>query len=107
MYVCRYVCMYSFLLYGLIILVIMNIFDMYTRLEHGSSCKVYLYMKNGKKYCKVRNINVEVILVSLTSVFDSLIIRSGNICSVLYSKCVTGHNYTWSVDNHTYIQRHT
>ena len=33
------------------------------------------------EYCKVRNINVEVILATLTSGSDSLILRSVNICS--------------------------
>ena len=32
-------------------------------------------------YCKVRNINVEEILATLTSGSDSLILRSVNICS--------------------------
>ena len=36
-----------------------------------------------------QNINVEVILASLTSGFDSLISRSVNICSILHSKCVS------------------
>ena len=62
---------------------------------------MYIYI-----YCKVRNINVEVILVTLMSGSDSLIIRSVIIYSILYSKCVHSHNYTWSVDNHTYIHRH-
>ena len=57
-------------------------------------------------YCKVRNINVEVILATLTSGFDTLILRSIYICSILYSKCKSSHNYTWSVSNHTYIHRH-
>ena len=34
-------------------------------------------------YCKVRNINVEVILAILTSGSDSLMLRSVNICSIL------------------------
>ena len=52
------------------------------------------------------NINVKVILVSITSRSNFLILRSVNICSILYSNCVSSHNYTWSVDNHTYIPRH-
>ena len=34
------------------------------------------------RYCKVRNINVEVILATLTSGSDSLILRSVNVCVV-------------------------
>ena len=37
---------------------------------------------------------------------DSLILYSVNICSILLN-CVSSYNYTWSVDNHTYIHRHT
>ena len=44
--------------------------------------------------------------MTLTSGSDSLIIRSVVICSILYSNCVSSHNYTWSVDNHSYIQSH-
>ena len=46
---------------------------------------------------------MEVILATLTSGSDSLILRSVIICSILYSKCEYCHNYTWSVDNHMYI----
>ena len=60
-----------------------------------------------KKYCIVRNINMEVILATSTSRYDSLILQSVIICSILYSKCAFSHNYTWSVDNHTDIHRHT
>ena len=52
------------------------------------------------------NINVEAIVVTLTRRSDSLILRFVNICSILYSKCISSHNFTWSVDNHTYIHRH-
>ena len=48
----------------------------------------------------------EVIIATLMSGSDSVILRSINICSILYSNCVSSHNYTWSVDNHTYIHRH-
>ena len=57
-------------------------------------------------FCKVRNINMEVILTT-SSGSDSLISRSVNMCSILYSKCASSKNDTWSVDNHTYIHRHT
>ena len=53
-------------------------------------------------YCKVRNISVEVILATLTSRSDSLILRSVNMCSISYSNCVSSHNYTWSFDSHKY-----
>ena len=65
------------------------------------------FLTHQNEYCKVRNINVEIILATLTSGSDSLILRSVDICSILYSNCVPGHNYTWSVDNHMYIHRHT
>ena len=45
--------------------------------------------------------------MTLMSGLDSLILRSVGICSILYSKSVSSHNYTWSVDNHTHIHRHT
>ena len=38
----------------------------------------------GLIYCKVRNNDVEVILATLTSGSNSLILRSVNICSFLY-----------------------
>ena len=59
---------------------------------------------NCLSYCKVRNINGKVILATLTSGSDSLILRSVNICSILYLNYVSSHIYTWSVDNHTCIQ---
>ena len=59
------------------------------------------------QFCKVRNVNVEVILATLTSESDLLILRSVNICSILYSKCLFSHSYTWSVNNHTYIHIRT
>ena len=37
---------------------------------------------------------------------DSLTLLSVNICSILYLKCASSHNYTWSVDTHTYIHSH-
>ena len=71
--------------------------------------KKNMFYKQSKTYCKVRNINVEVILATLTSGSYSLILRSTNICSILYSNCVSSQYYTWSVNNHTYtgIHRHT
>ena len=58
-------------------------------------------------YCKVRNIKVEVILATLTSGSDSLILLSVNICSISYSNCISSHNYTWSFDSHKHIHGHT
>ena len=52
-------------------------------------------------HSQVRNINVEVILATLTSGSDSLTLPFVNICSILYSNCVSSHDYTWSVDSHT------
>ena len=40
-------------------------------------------------YCKVRIINMKVTLYTLTSWSDSLILQSVNICSILYSYCVS------------------
>ena len=59
------------------------------------------------KYCEGIIINVQLVLATLMSGSDSLILRSVNICSILYSKCVSSHKYTCSVDNHTYIHGHT
>ena len=50
---------------------------------------------------------MEVIIATLMSGSNSLKLLSVNICYILYSNCVSVHNYTWSVDNHTYIHRHT
>ena len=50
---------------------------------------------------------MEVILATLMSGSDSLILRSVNTPSILYSNCISSQNYTWSVDSHTYIHRHT
>ena len=61
---------------------------------------IYIYI-----YCKVRNINVEVTLATLTSGSHSLILRSVDSCSILYSNCVFSPNYKCSVDNHTYIHK--
>ena len=74
--------------------------------HHYAHLRIQYPSEMEKRYCKVQNINVEVILATLTSGSDSLILRSGNICTILYSNCVSSHYYTWSVDNHTYIHRH-
>ena len=62
------------------------------------------YCVISTSYCKVRNINMKVILATLTNGSDSLILRF--IVLFCIQKCVSSHNYTWSVDNHTYIHRH-
>ena len=48
----------------------------------------------GLIYCKVWNINVEVIKATWTSGSNSLILRSVSICFILYSNCVYSHNHT-------------
>ena len=66
-----------------------------------------MYEPNSFRYCEVQNNNMEVILATLTSGSDLLILQSVNICSILFLKGISSHNYTRSIENHMYIHRHT
>ena len=56
----------------------LNVFDKL----HITKVYVFLEMLNTLEYCKVRNIGVELLLATLASGLDSLILRSFYICSI-------------------------